>query len=82
MMNFDGGAVVAAVTAAVGVSSGAVVLYQRATVAELRLLIEQTRTAIITHINGQYMRKENCPFREETVHSLLALLRKDAKETG
>ena len=80
-MNFDGGAVVAAVTAVVGVSSGAVVLYQKATSAEMRLLIERMRREIIEHINGKYMKREECPFREETVHSLLLLLRKDAKDT-
>lgn len=76
-MNFDGSAVITAVTAVMSLSSGAVVLYQRATAADLRLLIEQTRNAIIEHINGKYVRKEQCPFRDETVNALLDLLQKD-----
>lgn len=80
-MALDGGVVIAAVTAVVGMSSGAIVLYQKANSAEMRLLIERMRREIIEHINGKYMKREDCPFREETIHSLLKLLRKDAADT-
>lgn len=81
-MDFTGSAAVAAVMAVVGLSSGAVVLYQRSVAFELRLHIEQVKNTIIEQItNKNYVRREECPFREETVHSLLRLLRKDAKET-
>jgi len=52
------------VTAAITLSSSAVALY-------VRLELEKTKSAIITHINTAYVRKETCILRERSMRELL-----------
>ena len=71
----DGGAIIAAVTIVISLSSGAVVLYVRATTAELRTEIGRTRADIIEHINNTYVRKKECVLLESATHTLIESLR-------
>lgn len=71
----DGGTIITALSGAIGLSSGAVVLYVRATSAELRQELELARRGIIEHINGQYVRKDHCLLREEVIHARIDSLR-------